>query len=55
MTDCTKVCTKDSTKDELAIEMIGATKRFRSTLAVDAVSLAVPRGSILGFIGLLDF
>ncbi len=41
----------DNTKDELAIEMIGVTKRFGRTLAVDAVSLAVPRGSILGFIG----
>lgn len=41
----------DSTKGEPAIEMIGATKRFRHTLAVDAVNLTVPRGSILGFIG----
>jgi ABC-2 type transport system ATP-binding protein len=38
--------------DGLAIASIGLTKRFRSgQLAVDGVALAVPRGSVYGFLG----
>ena len=36
---------------DLAIETHGLTKRFRSQLAVDGVDLAVPRGSVFGFLG----
>ena len=36
---------------DLAIETRGLTKRFRSQVAVDAVDLAVPRGSVFGFLG----
>jgi ABC-2 type transport system ATP-binding protein len=36
---------------DLAIETHGLTKRFRSQVAVDAVDLAVPRGSVFGFLG----
>ena len=36
---------------ELAIETHGLTKRFRSQVAVDGVDLAVPRGSVFGFLG----
>ena len=36
---------------ELAIETHGLTKRFRSQVAVDGIDLAVPRGSVFGFLG----
>ena len=36
---------------ELAIATRGLTKRFGSQTAVDAVDLAVPRGSVFGFLG----
>jgi len=36
---------------ELAIATRGLTKRFGSRAAVDAVDLAVPRGSVYGFLG----
>ncbi|WP_448006548.1 ABC transporter ATP-binding protein [Agromyces bauzanensis] len=36
---------------DLAIETHGLTKRFRSQLAVDGLGLAVPRGSVFGFLG----
>ncbi len=35
----------------LAIETSGLTKRFGAQTAVDAVDLAVPRGSVFGFLG----
>ena len=35
----------------LAIASTGLTKRFGTQLAVDQVSLAVPRGSVYGFLG----
>jgi ABC-2 type transport system ATP-binding protein len=35
----------------LAIETTGLTKRFRRQVAVNAVDLAVPRGSVYGFLG----
>ncbi len=37
--------------DELAIQTTGLTKRFGAQLAVNGVSLAVPRGSVFGFLG----
>jgi ABC-2 type transport system ATP-binding protein len=36
---------------ELAIASSGLTKRFRGQLAVDHVDLAVPKGSVYGFLG----
>ena len=36
---------------ELAIETRGLSKRFGHQLAVDGVNLAVPRGSVFGFLG----
>lgn len=36
---------------DLAIETHGLTKRFRTQLAVDGIDLAVPRGSVFGFLG----
>jgi ABC-2 type transport system ATP-binding protein len=39
------------TPRELAIETTGLTKRFGSHLAVNDVDLAVPRGSVFGFLG----
>jgi ABC-2 type transport system ATP-binding protein len=36
---------------DLAIETHGLTKRFRSQLAVDGLDLAVPQGSVFGFLG----
>ncbi|CAN5215855.1 ABC transporter ATP-binding protein [soil metagenome] len=39
------------TPSELAIETTGLTKRFGSHLAVNDVALAVPRGSVFGFLG----
>jgi ABC-2 type transport system ATP-binding protein len=36
---------------DLAIETHGLTKRFRTQVAVDGVDLAVPRGSVFGFLG----
>jgi len=42
-----------TTTDErdLAIETMGLTKRFGSQIAVNAIDLAVPRGSVFGFLG----
>ncbi|HSN43595.1 MAG TPA: ATP-binding cassette domain-containing protein [Propionibacteriaceae bacterium] len=37
--------------DHLAISSVGLTKSFGSQLVVDAIDLAVPRGSVYGFIG----
>lgn len=37
--------------DALAIRTTGLSKRFGSQLAVDGVDLAVPRGSVFGFLG----
>jgi lantibiotic transport system ATP-binding protein len=37
--------------DELAVRSTGLTKRFRRQVAVNAVDLAVPRGSVYGFLG----
>jgi ABC-2 type transport system ATP-binding protein len=34
-----------------AIETVGLTKRFGSHTAVDSIALAVPRGSVFGFLG----
>ena len=36
---------------ELSIETRGLSKRFGHQLAVDGVDLAVPRGSVFGFLG----
>jgi lantibiotic transport system ATP-binding protein len=36
---------------DLAVESSGLTKRFRRQVAVNAVDLAVPRGSVYGFLG----
>ncbi|GAA1058214.1 ABC transporter ATP-binding protein [Agromyces luteolus] len=36
---------------DLAIRTDGLTKRFRAQVAVDAIDLAVPRGSVFGFLG----
>jgi ABC-2 type transport system ATP-binding protein len=36
---------------ELAIETRGLSKRFGHQLAVDSINLAVPRGSVFGFLG----
>lgn len=36
---------------DLAIETHGLTKRFRAQAAVDGIDLAVPRGSVFGFLG----
>ena len=38
-------------KSESAVELAQVVKRFASQPAVDGVDLAVPRGSIFGFIG----
>ncbi|GII24309.1 ABC transporter ATP-binding protein [Planosporangium mesophilum] len=35
----------------LAVESTGLTKRFRRQVAVDGIDLAVPRGSVYGFLG----
>jgi ABC-2 type transport system ATP-binding protein len=35
----------------LAVASVGLTKRFGSQLAVDGIGLAVPRGSVYGFLG----
>ncbi|MEE6287022.1 ATP-binding cassette domain-containing protein [Georgenia sp. MJ173] len=37
--------------DDLAVETHGLTKRFGRQLAVDDLDLAVPRGSVFGFLG----
>jgi ABC-2 type transport system ATP-binding protein len=37
--------------DDLAIETEGLTKRFGDLAAVDGIDLAVPRGSVFGFLG----
>ena len=39
------------TTEALAISSAGLTKRFRGQLAVDHIDLAVPRGSVYGFLG----
>ncbi|MBX6358118.1 MAG: ABC transporter ATP-binding protein, partial [Micromonosporaceae bacterium] len=36
---------------DLAVESQGLTKRFGRQVAVNAVDLAVPRGSVYGFLG----
>ncbi len=36
---------------DLAIRTDGLTKRFRAQVAVDGIDLAVPRGSVFGFLG----
>ncbi|WP_353814549.1 ABC transporter ATP-binding protein [Agromyces sp. SYSU T00266] len=36
---------------DLAIQTAGLTKRFRAQVAVDGIDLAVPRGSVFGFLG----
>ncbi|MCP2031413.1 ABC-2 type transport system ATP-binding protein [Okibacterium sp. HSC-33S16] len=36
---------------DLAIDSRGLTKRFRTQTAVDSIDLAVPRGSVFGFLG----
>jgi ABC-type multidrug transport system ATPase subunit len=38
-------------QDELAIASAGLTKRFGDQFAVDGIGLAVPRGSVYGFLG----
>jgi ABC-2 type transport system ATP-binding protein len=40
-----------STDTGPAIELIGLTKRFGRTLAVDRLSLTIPRGSVFGLLG----
>ncbi|WP_247048375.1 ABC transporter ATP-binding protein [Arthrobacter rhizosphaerae] len=40
-----------STADDLAIEAKGLSKRFGRQLAVNNIDLAVPRGSVFGFLG----
>lgn len=37
--------------EPMALELRGLTKRFGKSLAVDAVDLAVPRGTVLGLLG----
>jgi len=37
--------------DDLALTLTGVTKRFGSLVAVDGISLQIPRGTIYGFIG----
>ena len=37
--------------DDLAVSTAGLTKRFGSQTAVDGIDLAVPRGSVYGFLG----
>ncbi|MDQ1289868.1 MAG: type transport system ATP-binding protein [Actinomycetota bacterium] len=37
--------------NDLAISTVGLTKRYRRQLAVDGIDLAVPRGSVYGFLG----
>ena len=41
----------DDMSDDLAIETTGLTKRLGHTAVVDQVDLAVPRGSVYGFLG----
>src|SRR2546421_915583 len=41
----------DDMSDDLAIETTGLTKRLGHTAVVDKVDLAVPRGSVYGFLG----
>lgn len=38
-------------KHDLVVETSGLTKRFNGTIAIEEVSLQVPRGTIFGFIG----
>jgi len=40
-----------STETGPALELIGLTKRFGRTLAVDRLSLTIPRGSVFGLLG----
>src|SRR3989440_3127543 len=42
---------RDDMSDDLAIETTGLTKRLGHTAVVDKVDLAVPRGSVYGFLG----
>src|SRR5574342_209600 len=39
------------TQDRAAIEMLSLTRRFGSILAVDRLSLAIPRGELFGLVG----
>lgn len=41
----------ETTKESPTIEMIGLSKRFGNTQAVDNLNLAIPAGTTLGFIG----
>jgi ABC-2 type transport system ATP-binding protein len=36
---------------EVAVRMAGVTRRFNDTVAVDAIDLVIPRGSVVGVIG----
>src|SRR5436305_11080466 len=45
------VQTADPTQTGLAVQTDGLTKRFGERVAVDGVSLAVPRGTAYGFLG----
>jgi len=38
-------------RDDLAVQASGLTKRFGERTVVDAVDLAIPRGSVCGFVG----
>lgn len=40
-----------STDDPAAIETIGLTRRYGATLALDGLTLRVPRGEVFGFLG----
>ncbi|AZS35799.1 Daunorubicin/doxorubicin resistance ATP-binding protein DrrA [Microbacterium lemovicicum] len=43
--------TAGSSDDGLAVQTVGLTKRFGAQTAVDGIDLAVPRGSVFGFLG----
>ena len=43
--------TLGETSNDLAVEVIGLTKRFGRTTVVDNLSLAIPRGAVYGLIG----
>jgi ABC-2 type transport system ATP-binding protein len=43
--------TKASLDNEVAIDVRGLTKEFRSVTAVDDVSIEIPRGSVFGLVG----
>jgi len=40
-----------TTSSEPAIRLVGLTKRYRTHVAVDDLSMEVPTGSVTGFIG----